>query len=182
MLNRACRFLVLLAAGFLAGCTSLPEGIQPVRGFELPRYLGTWYEVARLDHGFERGLTDVSATYTPRDDGGVNVTNRGYDPGKAAWREAVGKAYFIGEPDTASLKVSFFGPIYGGYHVFALDPDYRWSLVTGPSRDYFWILARDPAMPRPQLEDLLAKARQAGFDTDALIFPSHQAPRPAGAN
>lgn len=174
MLSRLLAGLAVAAALLLGGCTGVPEGVQPVRGFDLERYLGTWYEIARLDHSFERGLTDVSAHYSRREDGGVRVLNRGWDPGKGAWKEAEGKAYFIGDPDVASLKVSFFGPFYGGYHVFALDPDYRWAMLSGPSRDYFWILARTPQLPDPVLQPLLAQARQAGFATEALIFPSHR--------
>lgn len=176
---RAWVIILLTVAFGLAGCTGLPEGVQPVRGFDLERYLGTWYEIARLDHRFERGLEHVTATYTRRDDGGVDVVNRGYDPVKGSWREARGHAYFIGDSDVASLKVSFFGPFYGGYHVFALDPDYRWALVSGPSRDYFWILARDPVLPDEVLTRLLATARQTGFDVDALIFPA-RGDEPAG--
>jgi apolipoprotein D and lipocalin family protein len=167
------RLLVLLALTLLAGCTGVPQGLQPVRGFELERYLGTWYEIARLDHRFERGLTDVTATYSRRDDGGIDVINRGWDPAKGAWREARGRAYFLDTPQVASLKVSFFAPFYGGYHVFALDPDYRWALVSGPSRDYFWILARTPELPEPQLLELIDKANRAGFATGALIYPTH---------
>nr|MCU0842239.1 lipocalin family protein [Thiobacillaceae bacterium] len=160
MLNRVLAFIA--AALLLGGCTGVPEGVQPVRGFDLDRYLGTWYEIARLDHSFERGLTDVSATYSRRGDGGVRVLNRGWDPGKGKWKEAEGKAYLLGAADVASLKVSFFGPFYGGYHVFALDPDYRWAMLSGPSRDYFWILARTPQLPDTVLQPLLARARQAG--------------------
>lgn len=166
------RWLLFIATLLLAGCTGVPQGLQPVRGFELAGYLGTWYEIARLDHAFERGLTDVSATYTLRGDGGIDVLNCGWDPARGAWREARGRAYFLDTPDVASLKVSFFGPFYGGYHVFALDPRYRWALVSGPSRDYLWILARDPALPPGTLTDLLALARQAGFATDDLIYPA----------
>lgn len=173
------RLVLLLALAALAGCTGVPEGIRPVRGFELERYLGTWHEIARLDHRFERGLTDISATYSRRADGGVAVVNRGWDPAKGAWREARGRAYFLDGPDLASLKVSFFGLFYGGYHVFALDPDYRWALVSGPSRDYFWILARQPELPPGLLADLLTRARRAGFDTDALIFPGTGRATPA---
>ena len=160
-------FLALL----LAGCTGVPEGVQPVRGFNPERYLGTWYEIARLDHSFERGLVQVTATYTKREDGGIDVLNRGYDPVTGAWKEAEGRAYFIAGPDLASLKVSFFGPFYGGYHVFALDPDYGWALISGPTREYLWILARQPQLPAEVLDDLLDKARSAGFDSSALIFP-----------
>jgi len=171
-MNRGQVWLALLLA-FLAGCTGVPEGVQPVRGFQLERYLGTWHEIARLDHSCERGLTDITATYGRREDGGVTVLNRGWDAARGEWRQAEGRAYFTDAPDVASLKVSFFGPFYGGYHVFALDPDYRWALVSGPSRDYLWILARQPVLPADTLKDLVGQARDAGFDTDALIFPTH---------
>ena len=94
----------------LSGCTGHPDGVQPVANFDLNRYLGVWYEIARLDHRFERGLSRVSAMYTLRDDGGVDVLNRGFDKSTGKWQEAKGKAYFIGQPTVASLKVSFFGP------------------------------------------------------------------------
>lgn len=163
------RVVVIAILGLLAGCTGLPEGVVPVRGFQAERYLGTWYEIARLDHSFERGLSDVSATYTRRADGGIDVLNKGYDQAKDAWRDAEGRAYFIGSPDTASLKVSFFWPFYGGYHVMALDPDYRWAMVAGPSHDYLWILARTPVLPDELVEQLSRTARQAGFDPNGLV-------------
>ncbi len=178
---RALKGWLILWVLALAGCTSVPQGIQPVRGFDLTRYLGTWHEIAKLDHAFERGLTQVTATYRLRDDGAIDVLNRGYDAAKQVWKEAEGRAYFTGEPQVASLKVSFFGPFYGGYHVFALDPDDRWALVSGPSRDYFWILARQPSLPPSTLESLIDTARQAGFDTRALIFPQTAAGPSAGS-
>jgi apolipoprotein D and lipocalin family protein len=169
-------FALCLLALQLAGCTGVPEGVRPVTGFQLDRYLGTWHEIARLDHAFERGLTDVSARYSRRADGGVDVLNRGYDAAKNQWKEVRGRAYFLDGPDVGSLEVSFFGPFYGGYHVFALAPDYRWALVAGYSHDYLWILARERQLPPAVLADLLAKARTAGFATDALIFPGGAAP------
>lgn len=165
--------LVVLALAAVSGCTSAPPGVNPVGGFVLDRYLGTWYEIARLDHSFERGLTDVTADYSLRDDGGVDVLNRGYDPTKAEWKEAEGRAYFLGAPDTGSLKVSFFWPFYGGYHVMALDPDYRWVMVAGPSHGYLWILARSPTLADDVLEPLLDQARDAGFDLTGLIRVKH---------
>jgi apolipoprotein D and lipocalin family protein len=132
--------------------------------------------IARLDHGSERGLEQVTATYSRREDAGLAVLNRGYDPAKEVWKSAEGRAYFQSTPDIASLWVSFFGPFYGGYHVFALDPEYRWAMISGPTRAYFWILAREPQLPAEILEELIAKARAAGFETDTLIFP---APSPA---
>lgn len=164
--------LLLVPILLTGGCTGVPEGIEPVRGFDAERYLGTWHEIARLDHRFERGLEQVTATYSRREDGGLAVLNRGYDSAKGVWKSAEGRAYFQSTPDIASLEVSFFGPFYGGYHVFALDPEYRWAMISGPTREYLWILAREPQLPGEILEDLIAKARVVGFETDTLIFPA----------
>src|SRR5210317_2502857 len=156
--------LVAVAVFLLAGCTGIPDGIEPVDNFELEPYLGTWYEIARLDHSFERGLTNVTANYSMREDGGVRVLNRGYDTEKGEWDEAEGKAYFVGEPDVGSLKVSFFGPFYGGYNIIELDKDgYQYSMVAGPDRSYLWILSRSPDLDDAVLERLVAKAGELGF-------------------
>jgi apolipoprotein D and lipocalin family protein len=158
----------------LTGCTGLPANVTPVDGFELEKYLGTWYEIARLDHSFERGLTRVTADYSRRDDGGVRVLNRGYSARDKAWKEAEGKAYFVDASDQGYLKVSFFGPFYGSYVVLALDRDgYQYSLVCGPDKSYLWILARRPHLDTVVLESLIAKAATAGFDTSKLIFVDH---------
>ena len=164
----------------LAGCSLGPlPGVKPVTGFDLARYSGTWYEIARLDHRFERGLTDVSATYRVQADGSVEVRNRGFDVAKDEWREAIGRAVFIGAPTTGSLKVSFFGPFHGGYHVVELDPDYRWALVLGPDRDYAWILARDKVLPASVREHLSAAAGAAGIDTSAWLWVTQSRADPA---
>ena len=164
--------LALILTLTLAACsTAPPDGVRPVTSFDIDRYLGRWYEIARLDHSFERGMSDVSATYQLQDDGSVKVINRGYDTQRQAWKEAIGRALFIGDSGTASLKVSFFGPFYGGYHVIALDQqDYRWALVSGPDRDYLWILARDKTLPADIREQLVSQARRLGFATDQLIW------------
>jgi apolipoprotein D and lipocalin family protein len=175
-MQHAASRILALAALAAAGCAGAPEPLPVVERVDLDRYLGTWYEIARLDHSFERGLTDVSASSSRRPDGGVDVLNRGYDAAKGQWKEARGRAYFLDSPEVGSLKVSFFGPFYGGYHVFALDPDYRWALVAGYDHDYLWILARERELPPDVLEDLSARARTAGFATDTLIFPGGAAP------
>lgn len=172
------RQLLALLSLLLVGCTGIPKGLQPVKGFKLDRYLGTWYEVARLDHSFEHGLTHVSAEYSLRNDGGVRVINRGYSPEKREWKQAEGKAYFVENPDTGYLKVSFFGPFYGSYVILDLDEAYQYALVCGPDRSYLWILARTPDLPVPERDALIAKAKQFGFDTSQLIQVDHR-PLPA---
>lgn len=168
------RWAAVMAMGFLFGCTAPPEGIRPVTGFDIERYLGVWYEIARLDHRFERGMTDVSATYSPRDDGGIDVLNRGFDPASGKWKEARGRAYFTGSDDQGSLKVSFFGPFYGGYNVIALDREaYDYAMVCGPNRSYLWILARGSHLAPETTQRLVEQAKSLGFDTDQLIYVTH---------
>ncbi len=107
------------AAFLVVACSSPtpPPGVTVVTPFDAQRFLGTWYEIARLDHRFEQGLEKVTAHYSPMDDGGIQVINRGYNPDREMWQQSVGKAYFTGDPRRAALKVSFFGPFYGGYNV-----------------------------------------------------------------
>jgi apolipoprotein D and lipocalin family protein len=158
----------------VAGCTGIPEGLEPVTGFDLNRYLGKWYEVARLDHSFERNMSNVSALYSPRQGGGISVVNRGFDEKSGKWEQVEGKGFFIDAEDVGSLKVSFFGPFYGGYHVIDLDKDeYRYAMVVGPRRSYLWILSRDKKLDPKILSTLVSKARRWGFDTDRLIYVKH---------
>lgn len=168
---RRAALLLTVLLGLAACSTTPPEGMSAVMPFDIQRYAGKWYEIARLDHSFERGLTDISANYRQRDDGSVEVINRGYDTKKGEWRQAVGRALFTGEPSRASLKVSFFGPFYGGYHVIALDQQhYRWAMVVGPDRDYLWILARDKQLPASIRDQLVNQAREQGVDVGQLIW------------
>jgi len=125
------RFLIGLVF-LLAGCVGVPDGVKPVEKFQLERYLGKWYEIARLDHSFERGLSQVSAEYSLNAEGSVKVINRGFSDKDKKWKEAVGKAYFVKRPDQGFLKVSFFGPFYGSYIILELDHKTmptRWSAV-----------------------------------------------------
>lgn len=165
---------IVLVAILVAGCTGLPDRVTPVSGFDVNRYLGTWYEIARLDHSFERGLEKITAHYSLREDGGLKVVNRGFDRQRGEWREAEGKAYFIDDPQTGRLKVSFFGPFYGGYNIIELDHDgYRYALVCGPDTSYLWILARQPDLDREIVDRLVARASSLGFDTQQLIYVNH---------
>ena len=163
--------MLTILALCLVGCLGVPEGARPVEHFVLDRYLGTWYEVARMDHSFERGLSNVTAEYSLRDDGGVRVTNRGFKDARSKWKDAEGKAFFDGDTSVGKLKVSFFGPFYGAYNIIALDQEnYQWSLVAGPDTDYLWILSRTPALDQTIVDQLLLKAKAHGFDIDELIF------------
>lgn len=160
----------------LTGCIGTPDGVEAVSGVDLGRYLGRWYEIARLDHSFERGLTDVTATYSWRSEGSgvIDVVNRGWDVEKGEWSEARGRAKPVGDPTDGRLKVSFFGPFYGGYNIIALDrDDYAYALVCGPNRSYLWILARSPELDEAVVERLIDRAAELGFPTDELIMVSH---------
>jgi len=164
------KFLMSFAL-LLTGCVALPENVKPVDHFNSEKYLGKWFEIARLDHSFERGLSKVSASYSLRDDGGIRVINRGYDAQKQKWKEAEGKAYFVNGSDQGYLKVSFFGPFYGAYVVVELDQDdYQYSLVSGPDKSYLWILSRTPQMNPEIQKRLVEKAAALGYDTGKLIF------------
>lgn len=124
---------ILTLATLVTACSmsTSPRGIHPVSPFDLTRYQGKWYEIARLDHRFERGLDFVTALYQPQADGSVRVVNKGLNLAKKRWKQSVGKAKFTGDSQTAALKVSFFGPFYASYNVFAMDKDYQYSLVCG---------------------------------------------------
>lgn len=165
------RVLGALALGlFLGGCLGMPEGVRPVTGFELDRYLGQWHEIARLDHSFERGLQQVTADYRLRDDGAVEVINRGLDAETGEWQQAEGVARFVGPESEAHLKVSFFGPFYGSYVVFSLGDAYDYAFVSGYNRDYLWLLARTPRVSDALKTQFVEQAKTLGFAADDLIW------------
>ena len=166
--------ILLVIISGLAGCAGTPTGIDPVTGFEVDRYTGKWYEIARLDHPFERGLSNVTAHYSLREYGDLRVINRGYNESEGRWEEAEGRAKFTESPGTGSLKVSFFGPFYGGYNIIDLDREgYRYALVAGNDRTYLWILSRSPELEAGVRTSLMQKAEALGFAVDELIFVSH---------
>ena len=162
----------LMALLALTACSTprTPEGIQAVTGFDVDRYTGHWHEVARIDHSFERGLTQTSATYRRNPNDTVKVVNRGYDPVRKEWKEAEGTARFVDAPTRAALKVSFFGPFYGGYNVVALDENYQWAMVVGSSKDYLWILSRTPTLPWHVREHLIERAQAMGIDVGRILW------------
>lgn len=164
--------LPLLICLIVSGCLGHPTTVTPVQGFEADRYLGQWYEIARLDHSFERGLQQVTAEYSLRDDGGLRVVNKGFLSDEGRWKEAEGKAYFVEASSQGYLKVSFFGPFYGSYVVFELDEEnYRYAFVSGPDTGYLWFLSRTPTVEPELIERFVARANELGFDTSELIFP-----------
>jgi apolipoprotein D and lipocalin family protein len=148
----------------------LPDNVEPVRNFDPERYLGTWYEIARLDHSFERDLERVTATYELNDDGSIAVLNKGFNTEKGEWRQAEGVAKPMGSNDIGHLKVSFFGPFYGTYAVFELADDYSYAFVSGYNTDYLWLLAREPQISVDVRERFMARSQALGFETADLIW------------
>lgn len=161
-----------LLSFIFASCATIPDGVIAVKPFSLERYLGKWYEIARFDFRFEKDLENTSAEYSLNEDGSVKVLNRGFNIKTKKWKQAIGKAKFVGAPDQAMLKVSFFGPFYGGYNVIALDEDYKYALISGSSREYLWILAREPVLPEAIKIRYLKIAKDFGFDINKLLWPS----------
>jgi apolipoprotein D and lipocalin family protein len=173
-------FNLLLLSLFLllTACMGVPENVKVVESVNASQYLGTWYEIARMDHSFERGLEKITATYTAKEDGGIKVVNRGYNVESKAWQEAEGKAYFVDPPNadktnTGKLKVSFFGPFYGAYNIIELEENYQHVMICGPDKSYFWILSRTPQLAEPIKQELVTKAKALGFATDKLIYVTH---------
>lgn len=164
-------YLLLLFSFLLSACTGLPENVKPVDGFDVNRYMGKWYEIARLDHSFERGLDNVTAEYSLRDDGGVEVINRGFDTEDNEWKDVEGKAYFVNSETEGHLKVSFFGPFYGSYVVFELDEEeYQYAFVAGYNKSYLWLLSRTPAVSDELIARFVQTSGELGFDRENLIF------------
>jgi apolipoprotein D and lipocalin family protein len=174
MVANSVRSLLLVSCLLISSCLSVPDGVEPIQNFELDRYLGRWYEIARLDHSFERGLDGVTAEYSLRDDGGIRVINSGRDIESGKTQQAEGRAYFVDKSNIGHLKVSFFGPFFGSYVIFDLDQeDYQYAFVAGNTTDYLWLLARDPVVSDDILRNFKDKASKFGFNTEELIFIKH---------
>ncbi len=162
---------IVLAAMLLPVLSSAQEPYDnsTISRFDLSRYLGTWYELARFDHSFERGMDNVTAEYYLRDDGKVDVINSGWKEGR--FKVADGKAK---QPDPladpAHLKVSFFMFFYNDYNIMMLDDNYQVALVGSKSPDYLWILSRKPVQPDAVLSILVEEAESRGYDTSKLIW------------
>ena len=177
MILKPQKYQIALALGIgaviaasLASCVSIPKGARAVSPFEKDRYLGKWYEIARMDFKFEKNLEQVTAEYSLKPNGSIKVDNRGFDYKKQAWKESIGKAKFVEDPQTARLKVSFFGPFYSGYNVIAIDPDYKYALVVGNNLKYMWILSREKTVPEAIKADYLKQAQNLGYETEKLVW------------
>lgn len=154
----------------LRSCASIPEGAVAIKPFDKEKYLGKWYEIARMDFRFERNLNNVTANYSIRENGSIKVDNRGFDYLTKEWKQAIGKAKLTGDPDEAKLKVSFFGPFYSGYNVIALDDQYKYALVAGQNLKYLWLLSRETTMPESTKQSYLNIAKGLGYDISTLVW------------
>lgn len=157
----------------LSACTVIDEPVDVVKPFELQQYLGTWYEIARLDHSFERGMTNVTAQYSIDGDK-VVVINKGFKQDQQQWDQAEGKAYFIDGDNKGLLKVSFFGPFYGAYQIHDIEQNsqgqYTDSLVIGPNNQYAWILSRSPILDPAIKQRFINKLAALSISEDNLIW------------
>ncbi|MEJ2880769.1 lipocalin family protein [Pedobacter sp. GR22-6] len=172
------KFYIALALGagaiaLNAACkVSIPKGARAVKPFDGDKYLGKWFEIARMDFKFEKNLSNVSARYTAGEEGLIQVENRGYDVLKKKWKQSNGKAKFVRDPQEGRLKVSFFGPFYAGYNVIAIDEAYKYALVVGNDLRYIWILSREKSVPDSIKSTYLNKAAELGYDVGQLVWTS----------
>jgi len=161
------RMMLIALAAAVAGCVSGPKvDNAPVAALDLNRYLGEWYEIARFDHSFERGIEQAKANYTLNEDGTIKVVNSGVKAGKP--KTAIGKGKRTDTP--ALLRVSFFGPFYADYRVMKIDTDYTYALVGSGGADYLWMLSRTPKLADDAKSELIAEAKRRGYDTEKLIW------------
>lgn len=165
--------LGIAATILLGSCVSIPDGAVAVQPFDQKKYLGRWYEIARMDFKYEKDLSNVTATYSLNTDNSIKVDNRGYNEKKQVWKQSIGKAKSVQQKDLGRLKVSFFGPFYSGYNVIAIDPDYQYALVVGDNLKYMWILSRQKTIPEKVKQEYLLKAKELGYDTDQLVWTKH---------
>lgn len=159
----------------LAACAASTEGIPSVQGLDIPRYMGKWYEIARMPHSFERNMDYVTADYTLNEDNTVRVVNRGKRDGKFSQAEGIAKLkYKDAYPAAGEFRVSFFRPFYGDYRIIDLAPDYSHAVVTSGTMDYLWILSRTPQLPQERLSAILEQLRSRGFDIGRLEYPKQE--------
>lgn len=171
--NLLFSFIISITMLGLFSCATIPKKATAVKSFDKEKYLGKWYEIARLDFKFERNLNNTTADYSLNENGTIRVDNQGYNTVKNQWQQSIGKAKFVGDDSTAMLKVSFFGPFYGGYNVIAIDQEYKYALIAGSSLEYLWILSRETTIPEEIKAEYLAIADNIGYDTSKLLWIKH---------
>jgi lipocalin len=159
-------FLMALSAMLFTGCESAKVDNSTVKSVDLSRYLGSWYEIARFDHSFERGMEYAMAHYTMRDDGKIDVLNTGIKDGRAKDAKGIAKT----TNQQGLLRVSFFGPFFGDYRIMMLDENYQYVLVGGSTNRFLWILSRTPQLDEATLSLILAEADRRGYDTTRLLW------------
>lgn len=174
MMDRKKSLLLLTA---VAAGTTLYNLLKPIKSnvavvqdFQIDRYLGEWYEIARMDFYWEKNLKNVIASYALNKDGSIRVNNQGYDMVKDKYKQNIGRAKFIRDKTEGALKVAFFGPFYSGYNVVMVDDDYRYALVFGENLDYMWILSREKTIPEEVKQRYLDHAVQSGYAVEKLVW------------
>ena len=166
-MKKLTKAILASSLALAAGCVSVPKvDNAPVAALDLNRYLGEWYEIARFDHSFERGIEQAKANYTQNEDGTIKVVNSGIKNGKP--KTAIGKGKATDTPGL--LRVSFFGPFYADYRVMMIDADYTYALVGSGGAGYLWVLSRTSVLPDSAKSELLTEAKRRGYDTDQLIW------------
>jgi apolipoprotein D and lipocalin family protein len=170
--------LVAISLASIYSCQSIPKGASVVQNFDAKKYVGTWYEIARIDFKQEKNLNNTVAQYALKNNGDIKVMNSGYNYIKQEWKNAVGNAKFRGNTTEGALKVSFFGPFYSGYNVFAVDKDYKYALVGGKNFDYLWILSREKTIPNATKEKYLKIATDLGYNVNNLLWVEHDKDNP----
>ncbi|AUZ04648.2 lipocalin [Vitreoscilla sp. C1] len=172
-------FILIATVAFigLSACQSTQTNRQKtdfktlaVEDFDVQRYMGKWYEVARFDFKWQKNLKNVTADYTLQNDGSIQVDNQGSDITTLERKQSIGKAKSNGNANNGALKVSFFGPFYSEYNVVQLDPDYRYALIFGENNDYMWLLSREKTMPDSVKQKYLNFAQQSGYDLNRLVW------------
>ncbi|MDC0100467.1 lipocalin family protein [Crocinitomicaceae bacterium] len=175
MIKKNLLYLFIISVSMLGlfSCATIPKNATAVASFDKEKYLGKWYEFARFDFKFEKNLNNTTAEYSLNENGTIKVDNRGYNTVNKQWQQSIGKAKFVKNDSIAMLKVSFFGPFYGGYNVLAIDADYKYALVAGGSLKYLWILSRETSIPEETKVKYLEIAENIGFETSNLLWIVH---------
>ena len=169
MKNLFKTFTLICMVLLFTACSSKNPPLQTVKKFDINRYLGTWYEIGRYEHFFEKNCKNVSANYSILDEQTIKVVNRCTNIVTNEKKEAIGRAYAVDDTNS-KLKVSFFRPFYGDYWVLILDENYKYAVVGTPNREYLWILARESKLDEKIKNEILQKLPNLGFDTSKLIW------------